>query len=188
MKFHKITLQFFIIFAASTLVWAEDNTGRSSIGVQLLKWNEYGVSFRKWKDDTRGRELVMSNISSYFKFDKTETSYQMPTLHYNILERKPVSEGIYYVGGIGLGLDLGYTSYCGCGALKWVVDTTVGLRFPAGIEHFFLEKYPNVSYSLQLDPHISLNYMHKEYLAKTSKEGRVTVGFAPAVFLRVYFK
>ncbi|MBN1621985.1 MAG: hypothetical protein JW871_05280 [Endomicrobiales bacterium] len=57
------------IFVFSTAVFATDFAvfdNHKSIGVKVMKFENPEVSFRKWKDDTRGREFVFGCFGAQF--------------------------------------------------------------------------------------------------------------------------
>lgn len=193
-----------------------------SVGINDLPWDATGVSLRWWRKSGNGRELIINRTGIYINYSKGERTEEdslgteteqtrskrinIPNITYCFLSRKPLGvKGMYLVKGIGLGAGFGisyndiyppegedareYRYYSG--------NTT--LSFPIGIEHFFLEKFPNISYSLSADIYgtLSFNYSKdiREYpdsypiRSRTIADWYITpsFGISPAFYLRVYF-
>ncbi len=193
-----------------------------SVGINDLPWDAGGVSFRWWRKNGSGRELTINASSLSGNYgrrkmteedsigteieDSHEKGLNFPDITYYFLNRKALStEGMYFVKGIGFGtgFDIYYREV-------FPIEETIGrdykyysgnikISFPVGIEHFFWEKFPNVSYSLSADIYGRLVFRYKkekleypeDYIVQTREisEWYVTpsFGISPAFYLRVYF-
>ena len=82
------------------------------------------------------------------------------------------------------------------GSSKWkLIETELFCFIPFGVEHFFWERFPYLSYSLQADLYFSGTYRWEQYLKsgenmyedqKTDSYG-LGLGLDPRFYFRVYF-
>lgn len=193
-----------------------------SVGINDLPWDATGVSLRWWRSNGSGREFILNRTSIYIDYSREEsieedslgteteqTRYKrisIPKITYFFMNRKPLGvEGMYLVKGIGLGSSFNisyddiYPSESEDGREYRYYSVSTTLSFPIGIEHFFLEKFPNISYSLSADIYgtLSFNYSREriEYPDFYSIRTRTrtdwyinpSFGVSPSFYLRVYF-
>jgi hypothetical protein len=193
-----------------------------SIGVNDLPWDATGVSLRWWRESGSGRELnvTKSNLSGRYRrverieedslesgIEKIREKYiSLPVITYYFLNRKALgAENMYLVKGIGFGLGFSASHQDSYIPENDITEKdkrysgTVKISFPVGVEHFFLEKFPNISYSLNADIHgtFSINYRKEmiEYPDSYPIEARTitdwyispSFGISPAFYLRIYF-
>lgn len=191
----------------------------ASIGINDLPWDASGISFRWWRENGSGRELIINrSYISYSRRESTEEdslgieieqttrskSINMPDITYIFLNRKDLgTEGMYFVKGIGIGIDFRISyddSYIPESDISreykyYLTDLT--LHFPIGIEHFFLEKYSNISYSLSADIYGTLSLGYRKGRTEYPDPYRISAyndwnmqtsfGISPAFYLRAYF-
>ena len=193
-----------------------------SIGINDLPWDATGVSLRWWRENGSGRELnvAKSNLSGRYRrreqveedslgmeIEETqEKTLSLPVITYYFLNRKALGvENMYLVKGIGIGIGFSASHLDSYSPENEITEKdkrysgTIQFSFPVGVEHFFWEKFPNISYSLNADIHgdLSLNYIKqmREYPdsypidARTLTDWYITpsFGISPSFYLRVYF-
>jgi hypothetical protein len=194
----------------------------ASIGIDDLPWDASSVSFRWWRENGSGRELTINTSSLFANYGRreiveidssgteTEDMYEkhltLPDITYYFLNRKALNpEGMYIVKGIGIGTgfrfyhDENYSIGSGFDADYKYYSGNIKIFFPVGIEHFFWEKFPNVSYSMSADIHGGLTFTYKkekmnypdDYTVQTREitDWNITpsFGISPAFYFRVYF-
>jgi len=194
----------------------------ASIGINDLPWDASGVSFRWWRKGGSGREMTINKSSLIGNYGRrkmteedsigmeTEETHEkrliFPGITYYFLNRKALSpEGMYLVKGIGFGtgFDISYDEVSpledGFSRDYKYYSGNIKLSFPVGVEHFFWEKFPNVSYSLSADINGSLSFSYRkektEYPDDYTLQSRditdwditPSFGISPAFYLRVYF-
>ena len=153
-----ITLFSPILLAEEVAVWRHNTW---SIGMDFVPFSYNSlnnISFRKWKDERKGKQIVVSNNAGYVGFEErklssteTVTSWaaNIPTIEYVFLRRRSIKniENAYVYRGIGVSIsghynwDFSYT----------YESLTVYMKFLMGIEHFFLKSLPSLSYSAEAD-------------------------------------
>lgn len=192
-----------------------------SIGINNLPWDATGVSLRWWRKNGSGRELTISrSYISYSRGERTEEdslgieieqtsrdkSINIPDITFYFLNRKAIrGEGMYLVKGIGIGTgfrifyDNTYAPESDLSREYKYYSGDLTLHFPIGIEHFFLEKYSNISYSLSADIYGTISIYNRKqiteypdyypYIIRTYDDWDIqtSFGFSPAFHLRVYF-
>ena len=196
-----------------------------SIGINDFPWDATGVSFRWWRTNGSGRELILNKDGikiTYGEEEGTEVDsleienrqtrekeIYLPGIIYYFLNRKATGvKGMYLVKGIGIGANFNIRRYDSNSDITGDHIRDIEYRyfsggltiaFPIGIEHFFLEKYPNISYSLSADIYgtISLNYrkdiiIYADYYSPDSSTDndwyiKPSFGISPAFYLRAYF-
>ncbi len=196
-----------------------------SIGINDFPWDATGVSFRWWRTNGSGRELILNKDGikiTYGKEEGTEVDsleienrqsrekeIYLPGIIYYFLNRKAIGvKGMYLVKGIGIGANFNIRRYDSNSDITGDYIRDIEYRyysggltfaFPIGIEHFFLEKYPNISYSLSADIYgtISLNYRkdirnYADYYShdiSTDNDWYIepSFGISPVFYIRAYF-
>ena len=157
-----------------------------SIGINDLPWDATGVSLRWWRKDGSGRELIINRSSIYISYSRGERTEEdslgieieqttrekyinIPDITYSFLNRKAIgAEGMYLVKGIGIGAgfrisyDNTYVPENNISREYKYYAGNLTLHFPIGIEHFFLEKYPNISYSLSADIYGTISFYNRK--------------------------
>lgn len=165
------------IFAETNTEIIEKQRDGFSLGVNDFPWNAYEVSMRWWNENGNGKELSIDKF--YISIDQSEstessrsnrTSITFPNVKYYFLSRRPssFSEDIYFMRGFGVGLGFGIS----LSEIEHVIPSprervennhywsSFSLYIPIGIEHFFWDKFPNLSYSIGFDLYgsVSLDY------------------------------
>ncbi|MCK4351499.1 MAG: hypothetical protein KAX13_11600 [Candidatus Krumholzibacteria bacterium] len=196
--------------------FALDN--RYSIGLDNIPWEASSVSFRIWKDERKGLEISLGRID--FGFEErdeysTHRFLRFDRIRFDWLRRsQPLSiEGLFLVHGYGLGLSAdawerksdrksGDQYYTNDYYLRQKARIYLYLYLPLGIEYFFWERYPSVSFSVQADFYCRFGYGYEFEFSSyynsfsnfyTSKEherhsGYFTLGLEPSFYFRFYFK
>lgn len=193
----------------------------ASIGINDLPWDASGVSFRWWRENGRGRELIINR--SYIRYSRAESTEEdsleieidgttrdkyinIPEITYSFLNRKAMgAKGIYLVKGIGIGagfrisLEDSYTPESDIIRENKYYAGNLTLHFPIGIEHFFLEKYSNISYSLNADIYGTISFYNRKnrteypdsypYSISTDNiwDIQTSFGISPVFYIRAYF-
>jgi hypothetical protein len=192
-----------------------------SIGINDLPWDAREVSFRWWRKNEIGRELTINK--SYIRYSRQEETEEdslgigieetnrekyinIPEITYSFLNRKPLgAERMYLVKGIGIGLgfrisyDDTYAPENNISREYKYYEGTFTIHFPIGIEHFFLEKYPNISYSLSADIYGTTTIYNRKDITSypdsypyTTRANNIwntqtSFGISPTFYLRAYF-
>lgn len=186
--------------------YALDN--RYSIGLNDIPWNATRVSFRLWRKERKGLELSIGKIDfgsesqsefAIYRFIKVEQ------IRFDLLSRsQPMSiEGLFLVRGYGLGFsgdaweqeDDRRTVYDDAYRLRQRARIYLYLYMPLGIEYFFWERYPNISFSVHADFYFRFgygyNYEYEIYYDRSEYENHsvyFTLGLDPSFYIRFYFK
>ena len=137
-----------------------------SIGIDNLPWDASKVSFRWWKNKSVGKEIVIGNFSAHTTWgnDRPDEWLSLTGIQFfsynknNLLE----SNRIHFTKGIGFRLSATTHNYSFPNS-KSLTDRFIGaaaIYFPVGIEHLFLNKYPNISYSLEANPYGNIIYQY----------------------------
>jgi hypothetical protein len=181
-------------------LYAQDDSGMESsdftksIGVNNLPWDATGVSFRWWKDDNKGRELIIGSLSSSLKWrdDLSYSLFNLSGLQYYLLERKELSspENIYFTKGIGFGLGFQTTNNHDAANPDDQFQINAAFLLPIGIEHFFLNNHQNISYSIEANPSAGLaySYFYSHAGNYTRHDMKLFIGVNPKFYIRIYFK
>ncbi len=192
-----------------------------SIGINDLPWDATGVSLRWWRKNGSGRELTINR--SYIRYSRGERTEEdslgieieettrekyinIPEITYSFLNRKAIgAEGMYLVKGIGIGTgfrisyDNTYAPESDISREYKYYSGDLTLHFPIGIEHFFLEKYPSISYSLSADIYGTISFYNRKditaypdsypYNIRTVDDRYIqtSFGISPSFYLRAYF-
>lgn len=181
MNFIRDNLQIFIFFlicvfisSSSTFALQKDQIQlpeySKSIGIDNLPWDANKVSFRWWKNQSEGKEIVIGNFAAKTTWanDRPGEWTSLTGIQYfsykknNLLE----SNRIHFTKGIGFGLSATTYNYISLSNVKRSSDRFTGnatIYFPVGIEHFFLNNYPNISYSLEANPYGNIIYQYNYY-------------------------
>ena len=200
---------FFIIFFTSFSLGQESEVNKNtidsnqsekykfSIGIDNLPWDISKISFRWWKNRKKGNELSIG----YFNEGSTDlNNSQILKLNFGEIRcdwirryRFPHFKGFYITRGVGFALGLkGNFSFKKSNEKPERIDSYFSVYFPIGIEHFFLKKYPRLSYSLQADFYGKINYYHLED-TYSDRKFEMTIwtlklGVKIQFFLRLYLK
>jgi hypothetical protein len=184
----------------------ERETYRFSVGVNDLPWDATGIAFRWWKNAQSGREFVLSDISGgyedmTYQGDKASGySFSIGSVRYGFLHRRPsgVLEGLYVTGGVEFGMGAQVSVYRMPSGYPNVPDqerryysVSGSCYFPLGVEHFFVDRFPNVSYSIEANMNVTLKYTRDaDYYPghdRIANAGTVGFGIRPLFFFRCYF-
>jgi hypothetical protein len=188
--------------------FALDN--KYSIGLDNVPWNATRASFRIWKDEGRGMEISIGKVDFASEQQGEFVTYRyikLEPIRFDWLRRsQPMSiEGLFLVHGYGVGLSgdaseheddrSGDDYYRDAYRLRQRARIYLYLYLPLGVEYFFWERYPNVSFSVQADFYCRFGYGYDfEYsrYAYTDEyennSGYFTLGLDPAFYFRFYFK
>ncbi len=196
------------IFAETNIESITKHRTGFSLGVDDFPWNASEVSLRWWQDNGKGKELAVEKFHLTINKSESETiapensrrtTISFPNITYYFLSRSPSSsfEDIYIIRGFGfgLGLDINLRETVLSATDRLFDDAYQGsLSFyiPIGIEHFFWDKFPNLSYSIGFDLYgsIILRYVsHNRYDTwQKAKEGTLNFGISsPKFFIRWCF-
>jgi len=179
-----------------------------SLGVDNFPWNASEVSLQWWRDNGKGKELSIERF--YLTIDKREsetitsensrrTEIIFPNVTYYFLFRSPSSsfEDIYLIKGFGfgLGLDISLRETVFSATDRLFDDVYQGSLYfyiPIGIEHFFWDKFPNLSYSIGFDLYgsVILRYVshNRNDTWQKTKGGTLNFGISsPKFFVRWCF-
>jgi hypothetical protein len=181
-----------------------------SIGLNGIPWDATRVSFRIWKDERKGLEISVGKIDFGSEDQGEFTTYRflkIDRIRFDWLRRsQPMSiEGLFLVRGYGLGLSGDASEYeddrrdndyyMEMYRLRQRARIYLFLYLPLGIEYFFWERYPNVSFSVQADFYCRFGYGYDfEYQSYydieeyESHSGYFTIGLEPSFYFRFYFK
>ena len=152
------------VLAEDTSITSDQFQTRYSIGVNNLPWQATSFSLRWWNSEDSGHEFSVNTVSLFYQINdngELHSGCDLTGLRFDWLHRRKV-DGIrncYFIWGDGLGF--GYSSK----SLAPTITENIGTLyayFPIGVEHFFLEKYPNISYSVQLDIYGGLSYQNEQ--------------------------
>ena len=179
-----------------------------SLGVDDFPWNAYEVSLQWWQDNGKGKELSVEKF--YLTINRSEsetiasensrrTAISFPNVSYYFLSRSPsrFSEDLYLVRGFGfgLGLDISLIETVFSDTDRLYNDTYQGslsCYIPVGIEHFFWDRFPNLSYSIGFDLYGSISFRYRSQERndtwQKTKEGTLNFGISsPKFFIRWCF-
>ncbi len=203
------------LFAETNIESTAKHRAGFSLGVDDFPWNANEVSLRWWQENGKGKELAVDRfylsidqIASTETETRKRTTITFPNIKYYFLSRShsSFSEDIYFIRGFGLGLgfdiNLITTEYPAQSTRERTNTNDYWSSFsfyiPIGIEHFFWEKFPNVSYSIGFDLYgsIQLNYRSQQQIFREpqyeiwqkSKGGSLNFGMSsPKFFIRWCF-
>ncbi len=194
------------IFADTNIESITNHRTGFSLGVDDFPWNAYEVSLRWWQDNGKGKELSIDKFYlSINKVESTSSGYSrrtiisFPNITYYLLSRSPSSsfEDIYLVRGFGLGLGLDIslieTVFSDTDRLyNDIYQGSLSCYIPIGIEHFFWDKFPNLSYSIGFDLYGSISFRYRSQERndtwQKTKEGTLNFGISsPKFFIRWCF-
>ena len=194
------------IFAETDIESTTNHRTSFSLGVDDFPWNASEVSLQWWQDNGKGKELSVERF--YFSINKSETLesensrrtiISFPNIAYYLLYRSPSRffENLYLIRGFGfgLGLDISLTETTFSDTDRLSDDNywgSLSLYIPIGIEHFFWDKFPNLSYTIGCDLYGSIGF---RYLSRNRivtwqkvKEGTLNFGISsPKFFIRWCF-
>lgn len=179
-----------------------------SLGVDDFPWNAKDVSLRWWQENGKGKELSIEKF--YLTINKSgsetitseesmRTVISFPNITYYLLSRSPsrFSENMYLVRGFGLGLSLDIvlreTTFSDIDKLiNDIYQGSLSFHIPIGIEHFFWDKYPTLSYSIGFDLYGSIVFRYSSQNRndtwQKTKEGTLNFGISsPKFFVRWCF-
>ncbi len=177
-----------------------------SLGVDDFPWNACRVSLQWWNKDGIGKELSIDKFYlSINKVESTESEYgrrttiSFPGVTYYFLYRDSSSSlnGLYVIRGFGFGL--GFETYFS-EITHFNIDHSIDKRYtsslsvyiPIGIEHFFWDRFPNLSYSVGFDLYGSFSYSYRfrdsNDNQQRGREGTLNLGISsPKFFIRWCF-
>ena len=191
------------------------SSNRFSIGVNDLPWDATKISLRWWKSENRGHELSLGYFraeigdkeyaSDYATRDGDLVDVSVTEIRYDWLRRKksPLLDELYITGGIGFAVDFSVRSDESRSFYDYdtielrdeykFASTSFYARFPIGFEHFFLKKYPNISYSLEADFYAGVGYDYASsrheglsLVKSDTKAGEISLGVIPRFYFRFY--
>ncbi len=184
-----LLLSFLLTFCLAYSVYGEEISpfkNKFSIGINDLPWNASTISFRWWKNKDRGSELSIGRFSGKIEKENDELNLvaDISEIRYDWLRRKKCTllENSYTTRGIGIASTFRGSFH----GESRKVDFSFYIRFPIGFEHFFLKRYPNISYSLQADFYSGLGYEHSA--PYNVNVAHLYLGVAPRFFFRFYFR
>jgi hypothetical protein len=196
------------IFAETDIESTTNHRTSFSLGVDDFPWNASEVSLQWWQDNGKGKELAVEKF--YLTINKSEsetitsensrrTTISFPNVSYYFLSRSPsrLFENLYLVRGFGfgLGLDISLIETVFSDTDRLYNDVYLGslsCYIPIGIEHFFWDKFPNLSYSIGFDLYGSFSFRYRSQERndtwQKSKEGTLNFGISsPKFFIRWCF-
>jgi len=189
---------FISLFTASGIFAQEDSpdwiNNCKSIGISIESYNVFyflpgSVEFRNWKDKEKGYRILLERSKSYIGYGEQSdeeglflniTQIELVLLKRHLQEK--IKRMSFYKG---IGIDFS----CYARILQDSKQSDIGLylSFPCGVEHFFLESVPNISYSAEIDFQLGPSYSKYD---KRLPDSLISLEFNinPLFFIHWYFK
>lgn len=168
---------------------------RFSIGIDDVPWSISQVSLRWWRGEKKGSEFTIGYFNAtHAEYDFSDDgSFSVGLLRFDTLRRKKSTKlrGLYYTRGFGISVGFNGEFLSKYNDFERIYANTT-LYLPIGFEHFFIPKYPKLSYSLQADIYSRLSCYYQKYTSAgqsvETTEWQVRVGLKIEFFLRLYLK
>ena len=178
------------------------SANKCAIGINDLPWRASTVSFKWWKDEHRGRELSVGGLRGNISRNDEDMRIdaRISSIRYDWLRRKEFTQlkGAYITRGVGITVGFGGQLSETDRDEAYQRENRQGylsssIHIPVGIEHFFLRRYPKISYSLQVDFYgeLGYKYLYAKYGTSPKREshrGSVSLGVSPQFYLWFYLK
>lgn len=201
----KCSLIIFLSIVITNNAYAAEQFKRFSIGINNLPWKATGVSFRWWHNKHKGNEFFFKQLYAFIGNEETTfgsgdtpkieriAGFRMREVRFLFLRRRksPFSQNLFITYGAGMSAATDYDEK------EYTSGTFSRIRLsllaPLGFEHFFLKKYPFVSYSIEalLCVYGDYNEVRVENSSGYKNIRRVTtfnMSLSPQFFLRFYIK
>lgn len=195
MKLYKVILICIVVWLIASPVYSEEQNKQTfSVGIDSWPWTVSKISFRGW-NGKRGWEISYGSLryEEGSVFDFNPFSIYIDELRVNWLRRKAFKKvaGMYLVQGLGVaaGFNGNVVPETREDVKHQHFRTRLTLFLPLGFEHFPIKGFPQMSYSLSLDPYIQGQYEYnKSYDQVLVNRFTLRLGLKVQFYARIYFK